>query len=77
MVFLATGLDGIISGSLSTEESQKEKWDTLDQQMLAYLYMAISDDFQYLVKDEARALAGWDKLVAYFQCSTLGAWMVA
>ena len=55
MVFLAAGLDGIVSGSLPTEKSQKEKWDTLDWQVLAYLYMAISDDFQYLVEDKATA----------------------
>ena len=77
MVFLAAGLDGIASGSPPSEKPQKEKWDLLDQQMLAYLYMAISDDFQYLVEDEATASAGWKKLVEYFQRSTLGARMVA
>jgi len=77
MVFLAAGLDGIASGSPPSEKPQKEKWDLLDRQMLAYLYMAISDDFQYLVEDEATASAGWKKLVEYFQRSTLGARMVA
>ena len=42
MVFLAAGLDGIVSGSPPTKKTQK---DMLNQQMLAYLYMAISDDY--------------------------------
>ena len=77
MVFLAAGLDGIVSGSPPTEKTQKERWDTLNRQMLAYLYMAISDDYQYLVKDEMTASDGWMKLVEYFQWLTFGAQMVA
>lgn len=77
MIFLAVGLEGIASGSPPTEAAQKTKWDALDRQMLAYLYMAISDDFQHLVEDEDSASAGWVKLKEHFQRSTLGARMNA
>ncbi|KIM45014.1 hypothetical protein M413DRAFT_9200 [Hebeloma cylindrosporum] len=77
MVFLAAGLDGIVSESIPTEKPKKDKWDQLNALMLPYLYMAIEEDFQYLVEDEDMASAAWEKLKAYFQHSTLGARMVA
>ena len=45
--------------------------------MLPYLFMAIEEDFQYLVEDEETASAAWTKLKEHFQRSTLGARMVA
>lgn len=77
MIFLAAGLEGIISGSPPTDTDQRTRWDTLNRQMLAYLYIAISDDFQYLVEDETTASDGWIKLQEYFQRSTFGARMMA
>jgi hypothetical protein len=77
MVFLAAGLDGIASGSAPSEKAQKDRWDKLDSLMLPHLYMAIEEDFQYLVEDEDTASAGWAKLKDHFQRSTLGARMVA
>jgi hypothetical protein len=77
MVFLAAGLDGIVSGSVPSEKAQKDKWDKLDVLMLPHLYMAIEEDFQYLVEDEDTSSAGWAKLKEHFQRSTLGARMVA
>jgi len=77
MVFLAAGLDGIVSGSVPSERAQKDRWDKLNKLMLPHLYMAIEEDFQYLVEDEDTASAGWAKLKDHFQRSTLGARMVA
>jgi len=45
--------------------------------MLPYLFVAIKEDFQYLVEDENTVLAAWTKLKNHFQCSTLGVRMVA
>ena len=73
MVFLAAGLDGIASRSPPTDLDLKAKWDLLDRQMLAYLYISIEDDFQYLVEDENTTSAAWKKLKDYFQRSMLGA----
>jgi hypothetical protein len=39
--------------------------------------MAISDDFQHLVEDEATASEGWKKLQDHFQRSTFSARMIA
>jgi hypothetical protein len=78
MVFLAAGLqDGIMSGSAPTDKAQKDRWDQLNTLMLPYLFMAIEEDFQYLVEDEDTASAAWTKLKEHFQRSTLGARMVA
>ena len=77
MVFLAAGLDGVVSGSPPSEKTQKDRWDKLDGLMLPYLYTAIEEDFQFLVEDEDTASAGWAKLKEHFQRSTLGARMVA
>ena len=77
MVFLAAGLDGIVSGSPPSEKVQKDRWDQLNALMLPHLYMAIEEDFQYLVEDEDTASAAWIKLKDHFQRSTLGARMVA
>jgi len=77
MVFLAAGLDGIVSGSAPSDKTQKDRWDHLNALMLPYLYMAIEEDFQYLVEDEDSASSAWTKLKDHFQCSTLGARMVA
>ena len=58
MVFLAAGLDGVVSGFPHSEKAQKDRWDKLDGLMLPYLYMAIKEDFQFLVEDKDTALAG-------------------
>jgi hypothetical protein len=66
MVFLAAGLDGIVSGSIPSEKAQKEKWDKLNVLMLSHIYIAIEEDFQYLVENEDTLSAGWVKLKEYF-----------
>ena len=45
MVFLAAGLDRVVSGSALSEKAQKDKWDKLNALMLSYLYMVIEKDF--------------------------------
>jgi hypothetical protein len=77
MVFLAAGLDGVVSGTPPLDHTEKERWDKLNRQMLAYLHMAISDDFQHLVEDEATASDAWVKLKAHFERSTFSARMIA
>ena len=68
MVFLAAGLqDGIMSGSAPSDKVQKDRWDQLNTLMLPYLFMAIEEDFQYLVEDEDTASAIWTKLKDHFQ----------
>lgn len=77
MAFLAAGLDGISSGSPPTDPALKARWDNLDRQMLAYVYLAISDEFQYLVEDHSSASSAWTDLKDHFEKSTFSARMKA
>jgi hypothetical protein len=71
MVFLAAELPGIVGGSVPTEARDKAAWDRRDMMMLAYLFMAIEEDLQYLVEEEGSASVAMKKLKEHFERSTM------
>ena len=77
IIFLAAELPGIVGGSVPTETREKAAWDRRNIMMLAYLFMVIEEDLQYLVEEEGSASVAMKKLKEYFKQSTMSMQMMA
>jgi len=77
MVFLAAELPGIVGGNVPTEPREKTAWDRRDTMMLAYLFMVIEEDLQYLVEEEESASVAMKKLREHFERSTMSMQIMA
>jgi hypothetical protein len=72
VVFLGADIQGIASGTIPTETAAKERWDKLNMMITAYIFMAVEDDYQYLIEDLESGLDAWKKLKDHFERSTMG-----
>ena len=71
IAFLGADIEGIASGTIPTDTTGKEQWEKLNRMLTAHIYMAVEDDYQYLIKDLDSGLKAWEKLRDHFQCSTI------
>ena len=66
MAFLGADIEGIASGTIPTDTTGKEQWEKLNRMLTTHIYMAVEDDYQYLIKDLDSGLKAWEKLRDHF-----------
>ena len=72
MFFTGAGVLGISHGSPPTEEKALAAWKQQDSQMVAFIYVKVDDEYQYLIEDMESGVEAWKKLKGHFERSTMG-----